>query len=138
MRHGRARRLLPSVLDGNLPPRQEAAVRAHVDRCRRCRRGLAELRAAEALLARLPATLVPREASPQAEARLLGLARWATEPPLSWQDRGLSALGAFAALLLFVGLVEFGSVPPAAEPTGEAVTIAAVLPDTRLFPTGVR
>ncbi|MDX1650087.1 MAG: zf-HC2 domain-containing protein, partial [Myxococcota bacterium] len=98
MRHRRARRELAALLDASLPAPREAAVRAHADGCRRCRRILTELEACESLLAELPASLVPLEPSPQAASRLGALARWAPEPPPSRAERlGIPAMGALAA-----------------------------------------
>lgn len=76
MIHPVARRLLPRLLDGELPPSREAALLRHLERCGRCRRARAELELAEGLLRRLPAALVPLEASAEAEERLRALARW--------------------------------------------------------------
>ncbi|MDJ0787846.1 MAG: zf-HC2 domain-containing protein [Myxococcota bacterium] len=138
MRHGRARRLLPALLDRSLLPQVEAKVRAHADRCRRCSRALAELEAVDDLLGRLPATLVPLEACDEADSRLAALARWANPPALTWTERGLSALGAAAATAVFVGLLELGSLGQWVEPTSTPVELAASLPEASLFPTGVR
>ena len=75
MNHWTARQLLPAILDHTIPARLEAAVREHVDGCGRCQRTLAEFEASEALLAQLPAALVPIEPSAEAQERLASLAR---------------------------------------------------------------
>lgn len=139
MNHGEARRLLPAILDRTLPPPIEAGVREHVDACTRCGRHLAELEAVEALLLQLPSSLVPLEAAPGADARLANLARWSPEPPPTWAERiGVSALGAFAAAaMLAMVLSTAGWIPPLESPS-RTVTLAAVLPEARLLPTGVR
>jgi len=74
--HPVARRLLPRLLDGDLPPSRQAALLRHLEGCRRCRRARAEFELSEALLRRLPAALVPLVATPEAEERLRALARW--------------------------------------------------------------
>ncbi len=139
MRHWNARRLLPGLLDESLDAGTEAGARVHLAGCRRCREALAELAATEELLAQLPASLVPLTPSRAAESRLAGLARWATPPEPAWPERlGLSALGAFAAAaLVLLVLTGTGYFPPGSAPDG-GVTLAAVLPDSRLLPTGVR
>jgi hypothetical protein len=141
VRHGRAWRLLPALLDGTLGAPVEAVARAHVERCVRCRRELDELAAVEALVARLPASLVPVEPSAGALARLAGLARWAPlrDPPLAWRESGLPALGAVAAAAVFSLLVSTADYVPA--PHGRydaALTLAAVVPEARFIPTGPR
>lgn len=140
MIHLRARRLLASLPDGTLSAPVEAAVRAHAEGCRRCRRARAELEAAESLLAELPASLVPLEPSRQAAARLGALARWAPEPPASLAERlgapalGAVAAGAMLALVLLGQTALVGGPPP-----GHEVTLAAMLPpDSQLLPTGFR
>jgi anti-sigma factor RsiW len=138
--HLRARRLLPALFDGTLPAPREAAVRAHAERCRRCRRVQAELEACEVLLGELPASLVPRDASPQAAARLGGLARWAPVPPPSLAERlGIPAVGAVAAGAMLALVLTQSGLVGAPAPGPEEVTLAsAVLPDSQLLPTGVR
>ena len=75
MIHTRASRHIPALLDGTLEPLIEASVWEHVARCRRCRKHLAELEVAEALLRTLPARWLPAEPAPAADARLRSLAR---------------------------------------------------------------
>jgi anti-sigma factor RsiW len=139
MNHWTARRLLAAVPDHTLPAPLEAEVRRHAGRCRRCRRHLDELRATEALLARLPRALVPLEPRPSADARLAGLARWASPPVPTWGERiGVSAVGAAAAAALLAMVLTSTGVWPPVEIESRGVTLAAVLPETRLLPTGVR
>ncbi len=92
MIHPVARRLLPRLLDGDLPARRRAAVLRHLERCPRCRRVRAEYELSENLLRRLPAALLPREPTPEAEERLRALARWGAtgQRPLpgGWPARG--------------------------------------------------
>jgi anti-sigma factor RsiW len=130
MRHGRARRKLPALLDGLLAPTQEAALRAHLEGCRRCRRRLAEHRAAESLLRAVPAGLLPLAASHDSNGRLQALARWAParrESQLGWQ---LPALGALVATLAVWGMVGLGpSVPTRGlESPPRALVVAARMP----------
>jgi len=138
MRHAKARRLLPSVLDHALPARVEGQVRAHADRCRRCRAALAELRATDQLLSRLPGSLLPLDQPGGREDRLLALARWVTDPPLTWRERTMTALSAAGATAAFVMLLELGSLLHGVAPPAEPVQLAVVLPEARLFPTGLR
>jgi anti-sigma factor RsiW len=141
MKHRWAWRLIPALLEGTLAAPVEAAARAHVEKCPRCRRELDELAAVEALLARLPASLVPVEPTAGAHARLTGLARWAPlrDPPLAWRESGLPAIGAVAAAAVFSLLVSTADYVPA--PHGRfdaAITLAAVVPEARFIPTGPR
>jgi hypothetical protein len=121
MTHRRARRLLYALPDGLLSARAELRVRQHVRGCGDCRRTMLALEASEALLRRLPASLVPLDASPEADARLAGLARWgegrgdaravATAPARRRAPWQLPAVGAAtaAACLAAVLLVGGGS-----------------------------
>jgi anti-sigma factor RsiW len=137
--HWTARRLLASVPDHTLPAPLEAEVRRHAARCRRCHHHLDELAASEALLAKLPSALVPLEPRPGADARLAGLARWAGPPVPTWGERlGVSAAGACAAAALLALVLTSTAAWPPVEPESRGVTLAAVLPETRLLPTGVR
>ena len=63
----------------------------------------------------------------------------APEPPPTWAERiGVSALGAFAAAaMLAMVLSTAGWIPPLESPS-RSVTLAAVMPEARLLPTGVR
>jgi len=147
--HRRARRRLSALLDGELAPAERLAVDGHLDRCSRCRRELAELWAAEALLRRLPATVVPLDAGPLGTGRLALLARWAPPPreDPGWRRAGLAGLTGLgvlstaAALLMVLAL----SYPPGiigpAEPAapamgrgGRGVEVAARMPSSFLVP----
>lgn len=122
MRHRRARRMLSALPDGLLPAETEVAVRRHVGRCTVCLDALAELEAADALLRRLPATLLPLEPCSAAQARLTVLARWsgragasagpAIVEPTTRPARlavgarwGIPAVGAMAAAACLAGLL---------------------------------
>jgi anti-sigma factor RsiW len=135
--HRSTRRLLSALLDDELAAAEEAAVRTHLESCRRCRRTLSELEAAEALLCRIPASLIPLDWNPGSEARLLALARWSPAPPRhpAWPLPALGALAAAAALVLVVwsgpqpeALLESGSSP------SRAVVVARI-PSSFLLPS---
>lgn len=139
MIHRKARRLLPAVLDQTLPATLEAEVRAHAEGCERCSADLTELVATEELLRRLPLSLVPREASPGADARLAALARWSSEAEPQWSQRmGLSAVGAFAAAAVLVLAITVGGWSPAGEESLTYPTFAAVFPENGFVPNGWR
>ena len=139
MNHWTARSLLPQVLDGALPPAVEARLCGHLQACQRCPDELDELRAIDALLAQLPTTLVPLVPTAAADARLEGLARWAADPPPGWSERlGVPALGAFAAAAMLAMLLSSADIMAPLDPPSRSVTLAAVMPEARLFPTGVR
>lgn len=139
MNHWTARRLLPTLLDHTLPPRLEAEVRGHARHCRRCLRVLDEFEASAALLARLPATLVPLEPSAASHERLASLARWAPVPRPEWREQlGLSALGAAAAAVMLVMAISLSGWGPVMETRSDPVMLAGVLPDSCYLPTGWR
>ena len=130
MIHLKARRRLVELVDDTLSPLEAAQVRGHVQGCARCRRLVRELETSAELLLRLPPSLLPREASPAAEARLAALARWAAEPEPVWRERfGASAIGAFAAAAgVALVLMSTTWTPLLAEDTN--VTLAMVMPET--------
>ncbi len=135
MRHWQAARALPELLDQTLPALVEAEVRAHAERCRRCRRTLAEHEASERLLAQLPVSLMRLDG--RLEHRLDSLARWAGIPTPTWGERlGLSALGAFAAAAMLAMVLSTAGWLPQTDDVHRDVTLAAVLPDTDLLPMG--
>jgi anti-sigma factor RsiW len=139
MNHWTARQLLPAILDHTIPSALEAAVRSHVDGCARCRRTLAEFEASEALLAQIPAALVPMEPSAEAHDRLASLARWTPEPRREWQERiGVSALGAVAAAAMLVMVLSVTGWGPMVVRHSTPVTVATLLPDSSYLPTGWR
>jgi len=139
MNHWTARQLLPAILDHTIPAGLEAEVRGHVDGCGRCRRRLAEFEASEALLARLPAALVPVEPSAEAQERLASLARWVPDPRPEWQERiGVSALGALAAAAMLLMVISVTGWGPMVVEHSTPVSLAAVLPDSNYLPTGWR
>jgi anti-sigma factor RsiW len=131
MSHRTLRRQLHALLDGALSPAGEAAVRAHLAACPSCRRELHALQRVEALVARLPAALVPLGAGREADSRLAGLARWARVPaprraaPPHW---GLGALGAGLAAASFVVAIWLGpmqAMPGAADPGAPGLLLAS-------------
>ena len=129
MIHRKARRLLPAVLDHTLPATLEAAVRDHADACPDCADSLAELQAAEALLLRLPASLVPLEVSGVAEERLESLARWAGRMPALWPERlGLQAVGALAGAALVALVIAIGDWEPVVKQPHTYQSFASILP----------
>lgn len=138
MNHWKARPLLASLLDGSLPARTQRALRLHATHCGRCRVRLAELVEAEALLAELPLSLVPLEPSRAADARLASLARWAPQPVPSLAVRLAPALGTLAAAAAVALMLSAPLAMPTVDTRTDPVTLAAVLPDSRLFPTGLR
>ena len=103
MNHFRARRHLAAIPDHMLAAGLEARVLAHARRCPSCRRTLHEHRAAEGLLASIPAALIPLGSGAAAERRLQGLIRWAPEPvrPVGrWRAPALGAIAAIVAVML--------------------------------------
>ncbi len=129
MRHRAASRLLPAVLDGTLPAPEESAVRAHAEECRRCARSLEELESAEALLRRLPLSLVPLAPARDADVRLAGLARWAGRPQTAWAERlGLQAVGALAGAVLVALVIAVGDWEPVVKEPHTYQSLASVLP----------
>jgi anti-sigma factor RsiW len=102
---------LSAYLDGALDPAARARVEAHLEACPGCRTERDRLRAALALLARVPAPPAPspafeqrfyaRLATERAEARerrgLLDRATW------RWLAPGLAGAAATAAVALYVG-----------------------------------
>jgi anti-sigma factor RsiW len=139
MNHFTARQLLPAILDHTIPAELEARVRDHADGCGRCQRALAEFEASEALLAQLPAALVPIEPSAEAHDRLASLARWSVAPKPEWQDRiGVSALGALAAAAMLLMVISATGWGPMVTERSAPVTLAAMVPDSHYLPTGWR
>lgn len=137
MNHREARRLLSPLLDGEVPPRKEAALRAHLERCPACRRIRRQLEAAEGLLRGLPASFIPLDAGPGGEARLRGLARWgrpARREP-AWRPTAVGALAAAAALLVLVWWGPPPAAPPEAPPQPSRVVLAAQMPSSFLAPS---
>jgi anti-sigma factor RsiW len=140
MIHWTARRWLPDLVDGCLDPSVEARMRGHTQGCARCRRILRELEESERLLRELPAVLAPLDESRAAEARLVGLARWAPEPPPLWPERlRTSALGALAAAAVWVLVTVTSAWTPLVGDPSRAVSSASLSPDARQYaPLGWR
>ena len=100
--HWKAYRNLPALLDGGLRERDELDLRVHVASCARCRRVLRELELAEALVRRIPTSILPLEASPASYGRLTSLSRWSAEPELPDPERWrLSLLGAASVVAIY-------------------------------------
>jgi anti-sigma factor RsiW len=139
MNHWTARQLLPAILDHTIPAALEAAVREHLEGCGRCQRTLAEFEDSEALLARLPAALVPIEPSTEAQDRLASLARWSPDPRSEWQERlGVSALSALAAAAMLAMVISVGGWGSTEVKRGAPMMVAAMVPDSQYQPTGWR
>ncbi|HIC96144.1 TPA: hypothetical protein EYP12_05905, partial [Candidatus Bipolaricaulota bacterium] len=58
--HHRTRELLSAYIDGELPPKEKAAVEEHLRECAECRRDLETLRRTVALLRETPRVAIPR------------------------------------------------------------------------------
>ncbi len=104
MRHWKARRLLPAIYDGTLPELVELDVYVHALGCARCRHAMREFEIAEALLERMPASLVPLDWNPASYGRLASLSRWSLEPerkPERWRAPALGLAGVVALVLMF-------------------------------------
>ena len=134
MTHRKARRSMSALLDGELHGEPRAALDRHLELCRRCRRHLRELRAAETLLRTIPANLLPLSTVPENEARLLALARWWAPPPAprTWPGPALLGLAATLglALLVWVNAPAAGVVPAGHEP----LVVASRVPTAFLAP----
>jgi anti-sigma factor RsiW len=136
MRHASARRHLPELLDGTLPPEIERSVREHAALCGRCRRRLEELELCDRLVARLPLAVVPLAVAPAAgEPRLERLARWGAPPPHPRHSplrAGFESLAVVAAAAALAGVVAIAGVNrwvPAPEPAPSGLTqVAYVMP----------
>ncbi len=75
---------LSAYLDGELSPRERAALKAHLERCSRCREELVSLRAVSQLVGSLP-QVQPSQAFSQALGREIsahGRRRWLRPIPL--------------------------------------------------------
>lgn len=125
MRHRQARRLLSSLPDGLLPEEKEQEVRAHLESCAHCRSELRALALSEALLRRVPATLLPLAPTREASGRLALLARWAgsgAKPSRSrWIEAwGIPTVGAFVGAAALSLSLFTGTAPPEIPETSEA------------------
>ncbi len=140
MRHWRARRMLPDLLDGDLPADREAALQAHVERCGRCARRLRRFELADRLLARMPRAFFSLDAPAIAEARLGRLALWEPRPvPRGHSYGGTAAvcsLAAAAAVMVFA-LGTLGWTPLVGD-LGTSTVVASVMPDSSYVPLGWR
>jgi anti-sigma factor RsiW len=94
LNHHRAGQLLSSYLDGELLPKEAAAVQEHLLECGVCREAYERLRATKALLGELPVAEPPAEfwpavRAPEAHrlslaARLPALLAWLSPARLAW------------------------------------------------------
>jgi anti-sigma factor RsiW len=139
MTHRAARRQLHALLEGGLAPAEAAALQTHLDGCRACQRELRALQATEALVARLPAALVPIGAGAEADARLALLARWAFHAPPERPARliGRRAIGATlaaASLALAAWLGPLAAHPPEDLVARPTVTVASLVSTSFLAP----
>jgi len=93
---------LSAAVDGDLPPAEAQAVRAHVDVCPRCAPAMAELR----MMVSATQSLDAPEPPPTMWAAIEGgLARHERRSWLAWRPFTIGALaGAFAVVLLAAGL----------------------------------
>jgi hypothetical protein len=135
MRHRVARRHLPDLVGGGLPPAVAEAVREHAASCARCERHLAELELCERLVAALPLGAAPLSAR-AADRRLHRLALWAPPPPISRSREGIEGLALVAAAAAFAGVVALAGVSrwlPAPGPdTSGLIQVAYVMPSSGL------
>jgi anti-sigma factor RsiW len=131
MRHRLARRHLPDLVDGTLPPALADAVREHTAACARCERHLAELALCDRLVAALPIG-VAAFAAPAADRRLYRLARWAPPLRVSRGRERLEGLAMAAAAAALAGVVALAGVShwlPAPEPASSGtIQVAYVMP----------
>ena len=135
MRHASARRHIPELLDGTLPPALERAVRDHAELCGRCSQHLAELELCDRLVARLPLAVVPIAMPASGEPRLERLARWGAPPPHPRHSplrAGLESLAMVSAAAALAGVVAIAGMNrwvPAPEPAPSGLTqVAYVMP----------
>jgi anti-sigma factor RsiW len=133
MKHWQARRLLSSLPDGLLPEGKEQEVRAHLESCADCRSELRALEVSEALLRRVPATLLPLAPTREASGRLALLARWAragsraTPARARWIEAwGIPTVGAFVGVAALSLALFAGKAPPEIPETSEAFNYVLV------------
>ncbi|HTY16662.1 MAG TPA: zf-HC2 domain-containing protein [Myxococcota bacterium] len=130
MRHRRARRLVTGLLDGGIDAATRRSLESHVRECRACQRSLDEHGAVESLLRLLPSALVPYEASPSAQRRLWGLARWSERPGATWRERfGLGALAVGAAAMAAALWISSGTWSESSGASAAALVLAQAAPD---------
>ena len=139
LEHARTASRLPDLLQGDLAPRVEARLRAHVGRCERCTRRLARLERAETLLARMPRLLFPLEAGATTAGRLRTLAQWGERPDVRSPYGPMPAASALAmAALLVVLSVTAQDWAPVVGDMGASTTVASVMPDSSFYPLTLR
>ena len=141
MIHWTARKLLAQLPDDSLLPATEIELRAHVASCAQCRNRLHEMQVSEDLLRRIPPSIIPIEAAPNAYVRLAALARWTEEgeiaDPQGWR---LSMLGVASVVLLFCLAASAGSWAPTITPGfgSSAVSMESLPPNYAYMPIHYR
>jgi hypothetical protein len=108
--HSRFRNKLSAYMDGELSPREDAALEAHLASCRSCARELEGLRLASAALREMPEATAPRSfaLTPQQAARPARALRTGPSPALMMGPR--LAAGALAVALAVVVFMDVGNV----------------------------
>lgn len=141
MIHWRAARLLAQLPDDNLPRDVALEVRAHVASCARCRRRLHEIQVSEALLRRLPPSIVPLDPLPDSYVRLAALARWSDEQAVASGPEGwrISLVGVAGAVLIICVAASAGTWAPTIRPGfGPSIDLEALPPDHAYFASNYR
>jgi len=140
--HWTARRLLADLLEGALRPEVEAGVRRHARGCRNCGRRLARMERADALLRRLPRSLLPPEPGSAADARLATLARWGRRPAGARAGAAYGRLEAASALatvaLMLLLAVSMSEWAPMMGDLSTSATVAYTIPDSPMTPLTFR
>ena len=117
MMHWQARSLLTSLLEGELTADETRHLRAHLDRCSRCRLALRQYQLGESLLQRMPRALVPERWTAAAGLRLRQAAGVPPREGLSPED-GMAIRAAAAAAAMAVALLLLSVGPLAIERSG--------------------
>jgi len=106
MMHWSVKRRLSAYLDDELTTDEAHHVRSHLDRCAQCRHRFREIQAAESLLRRMPASLVPERWSIATELGLrvaAGLPQpFRSDPANGMAIRAAAATLSMAVMLLLV------------------------------------
>ncbi len=125
MMHWSVKRRLSAYLDDELTTDEANHIRIHLEHCEKCRHHFREMQAAESLLRRMPASLVPERWTIAAEIRLrsaAGLPREIESDPAN----GLAIRAAAATLSMAVVLL-LVTVGPLAASRPEARTPTWIL-----------
>lgn len=135
MFHWRARRLLPRLLDEDLPEEIVLDLEVHVASCARCRRVRREHERSERLLLKMPTAFAPLKFDASSYARLVTLTRWSEEPDLPRPERWnapILALTSAAVIVMLAATMSHWS--PMVRATVEPVTLAPYQPDSVYLP----